>query len=269
MAADRPQADRLLELLADRATQGLTAEEARELELLLATAPDVDPSAFDFAAAAVHLTAEASAEPLPAGLEAKLRDRAAEFGAASSASASAAKAESPEPSTWSSSLAWYAAAACLAAAVVGWWPGRIPTPTPDKPPPVEDPKPVALTLEDVAASRDALRIAWTGTEDPAAAGAQGEVLWSNELQSGFMRFSGLPANDATEYQYQLWIFDGEQDERYPIDGGVFDVAAGETLVPIDAKLQVVEPTLFAVTIEKPGGVVVSSRERIVLVAAAG
>ena len=39
------------------------------------------------------------------------------------------------------------------------------------------------------------------------------------------------------------------------------------IIPITAKLSVDEPVLFAVTIEKPGGVVVSKRERIVVTAA--
>ena len=37
-------------------------------------------------------------------------------------------------------------------------------------------------------------------------------------------------------------------------------------MPITAKLAVHTPTLFAVTLEKPGGVVVSSRKRLVLAA---
>ena len=37
-------------------------------------------------------------------------------------------------------------------------------------------------------------------------------------------------------------------------------------MPIRAKLPVGEPVLFAITVEKPGGVVVSKRDRIALVA---
>ena len=83
-----------------------------------------------------------------------------------------------------------------------------------------------------------------------------------------MRFRGLAPNDPSVSQYQLWIFDRDQDERFPVDGGVFDVESGEgdVFVEIDPKLEVREPYLFAVTVEKPGGVVVSSRERIVLAA---
>jgi hypothetical protein len=52
-----------------------------------------------------------------------------------------------------------------------------------------------------------------------------------------------------------------------LDGGVFDIpTTGEVIVPINAKLQVREPFMFAITIEKPGGVVVSSRERLPLLA---
>lgn len=83
-----------------------------------------------------------------------------------------------------------------------------------------------------------------------------------------MRFKGLVANDPQVFQYQLWIFDAQRDERHPVDGGVFDVPPGadEVIVPIHAKLPVGQPVLFAITVEKPGGVVVSDRERIALVA---
>ncbi len=46
-------------------------------------------------------------------------------------------------------------------------------------------------------------------------------------------------------------------------------ASGEVVVEIDAKLPVAEAALFAITVEAPGGVVVSSRERIALLAQAG
>ncbi|MEM9493444.1 MAG: hypothetical protein AAGC55_30125, partial [Myxococcota bacterium] len=84
------------------------------------------------------------------------------------------------------------------------------------------------------------------------------------------RIRGLAANNVKRLQYQLWIFDPARDERYPVDGGVFDIpdAADEVVVPIDAKLAVAAPNLFAITVEPPGGVVVSSRERIVLLAQA-
>jgi hypothetical protein len=48
---------------------------------------------------------------------------------------------------------------------------------------------------------------------------------------------------------------------------VFDVSSnGEVVVAINPKLHVNDLGMFAVTVEKPGGVVVSKRERIVVTA---
>ena len=108
---------------------------------------------------------------------------------------------------------------------------------------------------------------WTATNDPAAPGVSGDVVWDNQSQTGYMRFRGLPANDPRLHQYQMWIFDATRDEKYPIDGGVFNIGAdGEVIVPILAKLQVRDPAMFAVTLEQPGGVVVTDREHILVLA---
>ena len=110
--------------------------------------------------------------------------------------------------------------------------------------------------------------AWAATEDPTALNAAGDVVWDAARQEGYMRFSLLAANNPSDFQYQLWIFDAERDERYPVDGGVFDIPPGasEVIVPIRASVPVDNAVLFAVTVEAPGGVVVSDRERIGLVA---
>jgi anti-sigma-K factor RskA len=133
--------------------------------------------------------------------------------------------------------------------------------------------PVAATppsqgrAELLASASDAHALAWTATADAAAHGASGDVVWSNAQQRGYMRFVGLQANDPKAWQYQLWIFDRTRDEAFPVDGGVFDVSAsGEVVVAISAKLRVDDASLFAVTVERPGGVVVSKRERIVVTA---
>jgi anti-sigma-K factor RskA len=120
----------------------------------------------------------------------------------------------------------------------------------------------------LAASPTSLVLPWQTTEDAAAVGASGDMLWSADAQRGVMRISGLAANDPSRLQYQLWIFDATRDERSPVDGGVFDVPAGvsEVLVPVQPRVPVGDATLFAVTVERPGGVVVSDRERIVLLA---
>lgn len=126
------------------------------------------------------------------------------------------------------------------------------------------------TRAELVARTDVVQLPWAATEDSAARGATGDVVWSPSEQRGFMTFRGLEANDPSTSQYQLWIFDPTRPdwEARPVDGGVFDVGGDvEVVVEIDAKLEVRETALFAVTIERPGGVVVSERERIVLTAA--
>jgi anti-sigma-K factor RskA len=132
-----------------------------------------------------------------------------------------------------------------------------------------------LVLRDnfIAKSGDLIRSKWESPtpKQPAApeqipAQELGEVVWSSSAQQGFMTIRGLPVNDILKEQYQLWIIDPTRDEK-PVDGGVFDITnATESIIPIRAKLQVDKPTLFAITIEKPGGVVVSDQKRLPLLA---
>lgn len=115
---------------------------------------------------------------------------------------------------------------------------------------------------------DILQVSWDGGKTPFDAPVEGDVVWSNKNQAGYMRFVGMPKNDPRVEQYQLWIIDPARDDE-PIDGGVFDINSdGEAIVPIHAKLQVLKPAAFAITIEKPGGVVVSTQERLPLLAKA-
>jgi anti-sigma-K factor RskA len=108
---------------------------------------------------------------------------------------------------------------------------------------------------------------WTDFNPKQPRGVVGDVVWSNSLQKGFMRFRSIPANDKRRETYQLWVFDAAQNAKTPIDGGVFDVEAnGDVIVPIDAKIRVQKPTMFAVTAEKPGGVVVSELGKVMAVA---
>lgn len=119
----------------------------------------------------------------------------------------------------------------------------------------------------VQAAPDLVTLPWR-SEIPGYEEVRGEIAWSDALQTGEMRFAGLPPNDPEVQQYQLWIVDPERHE-HPVDGGVFDVAAdGDIVVPVDAKLNVDQPVAFAVTLEQRGGVVVSQGP-LLLVAAAG
>ncbi len=165
-------------------------------------------------------------------------------------------------------MGWLAAAACLAIAFAGvrearQWQKEV----------------VALKAEKVSPDYLALRqamlsqgnavkaIDWTPTAYPGMQTVRGDVVWSDAKQEGYMRFVGLPTNDPRQQVYQLWIFAANQEEAHPVDGGVFNVNAnGEVVIPITAKLLVERPSLFAITIEKPGGVVVSKRDKLALVA---
>ena len=88
-----------------------------------------------------------------------------------------------------------------------------------------------------------------------------KLVWSDDQQKGFMSFSNLKINDPKIEQYQLWIFESA-DQKHPIDGGVFDITDKDQIIPIDPKILVNGAAFFAVTVEKPGGVVVSDRTRI-------
>jgi len=178
--------------------------------------------------------------------------------------------------SWTTVTPWVVAAAAAAVAViVANRPPEIvtkveevevPVEVPPPPPPPEPPPEVARARF-LEAHPDRVVAAFNPGPDDAGEQVRGDVVWSDEAQTGFMRLEGLAPNDPTEAQYQLWIFDAARDERHPVDGGVFDVKAGdEVVVPIDAKLPVDRPTLFAVTVEPPGGVVVSTRERLAAVA---
>ena len=81
-----------------------------------------------------------------------------------------------------------------------------------------------------------------------------------------MVFEGLKPNNPIQSQYQLWIFDTDTGQQHPVDGGVFDVTAERTIVQIDARVPVAKAVMFAITEEIPGGVVVSDRKRLPLLA---
>jgi hypothetical protein len=246
---------RMDELLADRALVGLSPREELELERLALETGVAPDTRYDVAAAALELALAHAAEPLPAGVRARLDALAREFVPATPAVAPSARIPAPARRKLPAVAGWLLAAAALVVALLAWRAGAGATVAPGEP---------GELRAELVARADTLRLDWTATEQ--APGASGDVVWSQPAQAGVLRIRDLPPNDPTREQYQLWIFDAAQE--HPIDGGVFDVrpGAGETLVPIDAKLRVGTPTLFAVTREKPGGVVVSDRQRIVLLA---
>lgn len=112
-----------------------------------------------------------------------------------------------------------------------------------------------------------VRVAWTNNKEFTEFNdIAGDVVWSDTEQKGFMHFHGLPINDPSREQYQLWIFDENRDDALPVDGGVFDITEVDTVISINAKLPITKAKLFAVTIEKPGGTVKSDRKRLPVLA---
>lgn len=73
---------RVTDLLAERAVFGLTAAEESELEELLENVPQFDRESFDYLAAECELAmGVAAGDPLPAGLQQRIRaDAAFELG---------------------------------------------------------------------------------------------------------------------------------------------------------------------------------------------
>jgi hypothetical protein len=242
-----PEAERRDHLLADLALQGLSEQELLDLDGLGASAEVRQDWRLAAAAALVALEADPTPE-LPHALRLRVLADADNFFGHEQTGALRTARRHPQIVPW---LGWIAAAACL---VVIVYSRSRPT------------LPAAPSLEQRLA-----RIAplpFVATEHPLAAGAGGDVVWSKERQEGFLVIRGLGEVEPSRGVYQLWIFDDSRDPRFPIDGGTFTIrdASASTHVPIRAGLPVREPTLFAVTLEPPGGVVVSDRKRLLLTA---
>ena len=164
-----------------------------------------------------------------------------------------------------------AAAAAVVLLLTGWNPfGDSMKPVADNAPLNDQP----LSIEDQFSrfanndSENLTRIEWSANGSNSL--TTGEVVWSDELQQGYMVFQGLAQNDPSQSQYQLWIFDTDPGQKHPVDGGVFDIAAnGKVIIPIDARIPIAKAVMFAITEEKPGGVVVSDRKRLPLLANGG
>jgi len=131
----------------------------------------------------------------------------------------------------------------------------------------------------LATVQDVRTVEWADWDGPEIAGVRGDVVWSDSLQRGYMRFVGLPETDPSVEQFQLWIVDqrGLEDpatgQSARISGGVFDARSasrdpetGALIVPIEPSIRVQGAQLFAVTIEEPGGVWVSDMSRRVVIA---
>lgn len=261
---------RAQELLVQRATEGLDASETAELQSL--GADNVDT--FDLAAAAIDLASLAH-EPMPAEVAEK-----AFIAATTTARELSSSRANPAASSVllhdatvqdgrtlrrrgkvALAAAWLGAVALAIVALLVLLRGRDDRTTAER-------SPSSARQQLLASAPDAVTLAWTRGQDPTGREAVGDVVWSPSRGAGFLRFVGLAKNVPTVERYQLWIVDGTRDARYPVDGGLFDVpSSGEVVVPIDARIPVARAAAFVVTVEVPSGVVVSTRERIAVLAA--
>lgn len=221
-----------------------------------------ETEAFELVAAqleAEHYRANrTAAQAVPPALQARLRTMAKSLDAPRAIPISRATQEPSRPRT--ALRDWFVAAACIAFGAASTFVFVRAGAKPAQELPTDPTRFVSLYPTSV-------RWPWQPTNDShVVSEVRGEAIFDPRTSKGLLVIQGLAPNDPSVEQYQLWIFDASRDERYPVDGGVFDVpACGQASIPIEAKLRVEQPVLFAVTVEKPGGVVVSDR-RIALVA---
>lgn len=265
------EAQRLLDLLADRATGGLSAPDQAEMEALLRRVPPltdaagrpITPESVDAAAASLMIALSSKPAPLPAEARARLLARGMDVvreTASRAAPRTPPVAAPPRGPGVIAYLGWLAAAAAIAFTFIVNYRAQTPALTP-------------------SAQRTALMtqpgtvvLAWQPQKPFDAQNVSGDVVWNNDKQEGFVRFKNLAALDPSKEQFQLWIFDKAR-ETYPVDAGVFDLdnatldpVTGEYIVKMDPKLRITSPAAVAVTIEKAGGVVVTDKSRLVTVA---
>ncbi|MGI8555463.1 MAG: anti-sigma factor domain-containing protein [Pyrinomonadaceae bacterium] len=270
--------EKMLNLLADRAIFGLNETETAEFEQLAREFPALaSDNSFELATAAVSLLNLDTSQSLPANLNSKILAGADKyFASAGTAPEEYQKTFAFEPkrsSIWKS-LGWLVAALACIALLVNIWLTRGVSPVKDigkeTPPPtvspvIAPPSSAEQREQLLASAGDVIEKNWTDYNPKEPRHISGDVVWSNSLQKGFVRFHNLPVNDKTRETYQLWVFDKTQE--HPVDGGVFNVDQnGDVIVPIDVELRIKEPKQFAVTAEKPGGVVVSKLGKVMAIA---
>ncbi len=281
--------DWFVDLVVLRATEGLSDQDNRRFESYVAESPnrellEKDIEKLELAAAATELAGLQSDDVMPASVRNRVLVAGGRFEPDQTNVPTGAgipqqdlaqvdgiphsrAIEKSQRFTRREAMGWLAAAASIAVLVTGWNPFAKAPDVPANPvaegsPPLAPAKQMVAFLE--TRPSDLIDVSWAATQD--APGATGQVLWSDKAQEGYMVFQGLAANIPTQSQYQLWIFDTDPEQKYPVDGGVFDVGQGKTVVSIDPKIRVNKAVQFAVTEERPGGVVVSDRKRLPLLA---
>lgn len=271
--------DRIFELLADQAIEGLSTAEQVELKSLLQANPDVDVTSLDRTAAMLDIAAAAEdSQPLPLHLrECLLALNPSE----PPVRAYVALASEKQPRNWlqwREGIAWTSAAACLVLAVIAWsrWPANsLPSsPSPNLPsvaensPPPSRPTdgetlrpnsgPTIAELRDqlLSSSPDVLHLQLV-SDNGGGGGSEsdGDIVWSSGRQIGYLRLRALARGEATQRRlYQVWIVGSDVSGNEIIDGGIFvvDRSAGDLILPIQADQFVQQPKMFFVSMESSG-----------------
>ncbi len=270
--------DRLLDLMCDHATCGLSDAERAEFEALCAQFPESNDGTLERAAAAADLAfARGQAHmPMPASLLARVQAEG-ERQVAGRASGRAGERAAPMriPSTRRNpmgAIGWLAAAAAVVVAAIGWLRPTNQGGAPNSAPPWADRSPAEVRQQLLASAPDAVVIPLGEWDNPEQPGVKGDVVWSEAEQTGYIRLVGLKPNDPAVEQYQLWIVDSRgMDQR--ISGALFDArpdpVTGEVVVRVEPRIATKGAAAFALTIEKPGGVWVSDMTRRVVIGAKG
>ena len=272
--------DWFVDLLILRATDGLNADQQQQFDQFVKEHSnrnqiELEAEKLELAAAAFDLgianeNSKSSQNSMPEILRQKVLDDAKRHFESEPEKEIAAATATPKTDnglTSREALAWLAAAAAVVVLLTGWNPFALPAAnvaenTPAVKAPTIEERFSEFTTGELA---DLVRADWTVMDDQNP-DATGEVVWSDSSQSGFMVFEALKPNNPIQSQYQLWIFDTDTGQQHPVDGGVFDVTAERTIVQIDARVPVAKAVMFAITEEIPGGVVVSDRKRLPLLA---
>jgi hypothetical protein len=242
------------ELCAGRALGDLTMEEERELAGLCEQRGVSPDAAMDLLAAAIDAEAQQnSTTVLPDHLARRLHDWADQTSGWADT-----KVIRPPVSTWKTVArnpvtGWVAAAAMLVFSLII---------TREEP----ELSPAQAETRLRAEAPDLIEREFAGTGDFQQ--AAGRVIWSDQLQQGYMTLEGIPVNNPAQAQYQLWIVDPARDADSPVDGGVFDIPTdgSPVIIPIAAKRVLNKPQAFVITLEQPGGVVKSKQEKVVALA---
>lgn len=244
---------RLEELQADAALWGLDDAEQQELAEALRQAGVERDDSWERGAAVMTVALQAEVPSGPSEALLHRLKKSAPIGVAEPGAGVSGVRAAGAPRQWWQPNSLLAAALLLLSVVI-WWTGDA----------ADGSGTIAPTelRKELLQVGDAVSWNWSGGEP------QGDVVWHAPSQRGTMRFRGLPANDPDKRQYQLWIVDGKRNAAQPVDGGVFDVPAGQTeiVIPIDPKIFVHDAQAFVVTVEAAGGVVVSDRKEIVVLA---